>query len=156
MCESLKCSKDKGLHVEKNLISARLESASDITLELYYEIILLNKSNDKISDIQIVDSFFGSLNTVGYITATADLTSMTGNLIPLSVIDISNGSLLDNGSYVNPHDIARLVLKIVITRSLLNGPALYNRVTNSIVVTGKSKCHKIQPIYVKSEPYNIG
>ncbi len=157
------CNKKKidGLTVEKNLISSRSFSVGNpvdkLGIEQYYEIVLTNNSNEKISKIQIVDSFFGNLATVSGYTLDVTIVSKYGNLVPISSLDINNGSLLNNSlSYINGCDIAIILLKINIQLDPILLTTFYNAVSNTVLLTGKNKFDcAIQPIYAKSELYNL-
>lgn len=88
-------------------------------LILTYEVVIINKSNNKISNISLFDSLAGI--TFGTVSApyssTVEVVKCPGNISLYDIDDIAaRNGLLNNpdGSYLPPNSVTKIVLKLVI------------------------------------------
>lgn len=147
------------LFVESNLLDYRYyyypDTGSSSYYDIIYEIIIMNRSDEKIKNVQIQDSFFGgaaflSSPLLPNVTVEVVVTSIGGNLVPKNTINISTGQILEKSSYVLPRSSARLILKITISRFSSNG--LTNIALQNTILVTSTDCNNVNilPIYAKS------
>lgn len=165
-CECKKLHKyecDLKLDVEKNLLSYKrytiyTDNVPTYYFDAIYEIVIFNRTCEKIQEVQIQDSLFGgNAYLVNGTTLEVTVKSVNGDLTPIDAVDLCNGNLLKCPSVIEPNSVARI--KLVIKGSSPNSDGLYaSTLQNTALVTGEvkkcGKCYKIFPVYVKSGNIN--
>lgn len=158
---------DKSIQLEKTLLHRRqyFTSVNNVAFYRYthvYEIVVINKSCDKITNVQIKDSLFGGLafltdvlNGGAVNNAGATVTNFVGTLTPVQPVVFFNDGLLlvPSSSYLEPGAISRLVLTVFFDlpeQTTLSISELCNTLVLSGEVTKNNVTTPIIPIYAKS------
>lgn len=171
------CQTDYGVCVEKNLLNLAYNNCLTDSVSGTYEIVITNKSCNKLTNLSIVDTFFGfrvpseeqSGSELNPEFTNVQVLSCDESITPLSFDDIikNNGQLLNtNKSYIPACSICVITVRITGTGLLLSNEANKSIsitslcVQNTSVVKGTLEVvdpctcciteHPIFPIHVKS------
>lgn len=126
-CDDIIFSSDKNMNLDikiiKKLINKIIIKKENI-LVFYYDITILNNSEYKINDLALKDSLF-SLKQL-YHVIDYQATTTFENII----ININNDNLLCPTSYIDPRQIARIMLKVSIKNEIKYNKKIKNIITN--------------------------
>jgi hypothetical protein len=144
--------------VEKNLITVH-QYETDVVV-LFYDILLTNKTDDTIKNIDIEDSLFGLFTGTHLIGVTVSITSCSENLVAYNeeTAFVALGKLVDNTkSYLPPCSVSKIKLGVGIFAATSTTTNV-NYLKNTLIVRGcyeNCDCYldkvNIKPIIVKSD-----
>lgn len=120
-----------------------------------FDITLINKSTEKITDISLIDAIISLkflCNDIKF-----DVTSSSQNLTPLTSKEIMgfDGELLNvKKSYLPPQSASRLILRVTVRQELITEGCVHdctlNIYNNSVILSGKINNQIIKPIHLYS------
>lgn len=135
------------------------QEQSYLKLSISYEIVIINKTDYKINNLSIKDTFFGLLNNP-LINTNINMRSCNDNLVVIIGEYVSDcPELLDsNKSYLLPHSSGRIIVNVILSAVTGNygnftpvtPPPIIYELMNYIIVNGylekKSECNNYLPV----------
>jgi hypothetical protein len=113
-----------------------------------YELLLINESCDTITDLGIVDTFFGSITSL-QLTIGLRIVSCCDNIVIRSLDDIYQEDcpqLLESKSYLPPCSVCKIIVTVILENFKETPVKQIKKLTNTMIVTGKRNNKPIKPI----------